>query len=83
MSYALTVITVVPTYKGTVALQFAVPAATPLAPVEEVHRTTSRPLSSHANPAIARLGADVVTTVRDGDAIRRLGGVLSPAAGGG
>lgn len=76
-------ITVVPMYKGTLAIQFVVPDATPLDPVDDVHRTTSTPRSSDADPAIDRLGAEVVTIVRTGDTMRTLGGVLSAAATGG
>jgi hypothetical protein len=83
-SYARTVITVVPTRSGTEAVQFAAPTATPLSPVEVVHRTAATPVSSDADPEIVRTAADVVTLFRDGDAMRRVGALLSfDGAGGG
>jgi hypothetical protein len=71
------VTTVLPGYSGTVAVHEAVPEATPESPVDVVQRTSRRPISSEALPAIAIVAAEVETTVVVGDVIRIDGGVRS------
>ena len=60
------------------ALQPVVPTASPAWPVEALQRTATTAVSSDAVPDSARLAEVVVVTlVREGEAILKLGGVLS------
>ncbi len=82
-SYARTVITLVPTSRGTLADHDAVPAATPASPVEVVHLTEVTPTLSLAIPLIAITGALVAMMVNPGEWICSEGAVVSRPAGGG
>jgi hypothetical protein len=80
-SYARTVITFVPTSRGTFADHDVVPAATPASSVEVLHLTEVTPTLSLAIPLIAIVEALVEMMVNPGDCICSDGAVVSPPAG--
>jgi hypothetical protein len=76
-SYARTVTTFTPGYRGTVAVQDDVPVAFPLSPSDVDQRIDVTPTLSVAVPPSAMVAAVVLATAVDGDAIRSVGGVRS------
>src|SRR5690349_6488788 len=68
----------VPISRGICAVHWVVPEATPEAPNAVDHLTDATPTLSVAVPPIASVARVVEKLVLDGDAIARVGGVVSP-----
>ena len=82
-SFARTVMVLSPTSNGMVAVQFVVPVASPVVPVEAVHTTSVTATLSRDVPARRMLEAVVDTTVLEGEVMVSVGAVVSgPEVGG-